>query len=153
MDKAFRSLTYDHEHKERLNKACLYQLITCRFWPHLQMVNDLEKIWSTVGYRHEYISPTWPASLSSAGSTTSAIVTPYYRNGSILEYAHRNPSHDYFHIVLQLASVLAYIHSKGVVHGNVCPVSSDSSSVHFWFLVRQYKSHADKGRAFRRTYA
>jgi serine/threonine protein kinase len=86
------------------------------------MVNNLEGIWLTVGSDHEYISPTWPASLTSEGFTVAAIVTPYYRNGNILEHARRNPNNDYLTMICQVASAVAYIHSKGVVHGNICPV-------------------------------
>jgi serine/threonine protein kinase len=61
--------------------------------------------------------------LASTGFTIAAIVTPYYRNGNILEYARRNPNDDYLDMICQAASAVAYIHSKGVVHGNICPVS------------------------------
>ena len=83
----------------------------------------MEEVWLDVGNLHEHISPTWSGSLASAGFATAAIVTPYYRNGNILEYARRNPDDDYLNMICQAASAVAYIHSKGLVHGNICPVS------------------------------
>jgi serine/threonine protein kinase len=87
------------------------------------MIGRLQITWSTVGHEHEYISPTWPATVTSEGSGVPAIATPYHRNGNVLEYLHRHCGADRLNIVCQTASALAYIHSKNVIHGNVCPVS------------------------------
>jgi len=103
MAKAFRVLPDDHERKEQLNG----------------MVDILRENWSTVG--HDHISPIWPASVALARFTLPAIATPYYRNGNIFDYVCRNPSADCLEIVCQTASALAYIHSKGLLHGNICP--------------------------------
>ncbi|KIM85771.1 hypothetical protein PILCRDRAFT_816977 [Piloderma croceum F 1598] len=103
--KAFRVLPDDHEGKDRLNR----------------MVGRLQTAWSTVGHDHEYISPTWPATVTSAGFVVPAITTPYYHNGNVLQYVRRNPNVDRLGIIFQTACALAYIHSKGVIHGNVCP--------------------------------
>jgi serine/threonine protein kinase len=94
------------------------------------MVGRLETIWLTIGHHHEYISPTWPATVS-VGFTVPAIVTPYYRNGTVLEYVQLHRRADRLDIVRQTSSALAYIHSKGVVHGNICPVSLSSSRRYF----------------------
>jgi hypothetical protein len=51
-----------------------------------------------------------------------AIVSPYHRNGNVLEYLGRCPSIDRLDLVCQTASALTYIHLKGVIHGNICPV-------------------------------
>jgi serine/threonine protein kinase len=76
-----------------------------------------------VGYAHEYISPIWSASVATAGHAVPAIATPYYRNGNIFDYVCLHPSADRSDLVHQTASALAHIHSKDVVHGNICPVS------------------------------
>lgn len=83
----------------------------------------LQDRWLTVGYDHHYISPTWSVSVDVRGLTVPAIVTPYYRNRNALEYLRLHPSTDCLDIICQAANALAYIHSKCVVHGNVCPVS------------------------------
>ena len=92
------------------------------------MVNKLQEGWSTVGHDHKHISHTWTASLALAGHTMPAIVTPYHNNGNVLNYLSRRSSVDRLDLVRQVASALAYIHLKGVVHGNVCPVSLASGS-------------------------
>jgi serine/threonine protein kinase len=127
--KAFRVLSDDHEGKDRLNMVChitvCYRQCTgCSqlLRPFLQMIGRLQTAWSTVCHDHEYIAPTWPATVTSAGYVVPAITTPYYRNGNVLQYVRRNPNVDRLDIVFQAACALAYIHSKGVIHGNVCPV-------------------------------
>ena len=128
MTKAFRVLPDDHEGKGRLNRVCYHGVLSSMYWllttssPFLQMVGRLQTAWSTVGYDHEHISPTWPATVTSAGFVVPAITTPYYRNGNVLQYVGRNPNVDRLDIAFQAACALAYIHSKGVIHGNVCPV-------------------------------
>ena len=87
------------------------------------MVGILQDHWSGVGYDHMYISPTWTASLTKAGHTVPALATPFYRNGNIFDYVRLYPNADRLNLVCQAASALAHIHSKGVVHGNICPVS------------------------------
>jgi hypothetical protein len=87
----------------------------------------LQGHWSTVGHDHKYISPTWSASVTTAGHVVPAIATPYYRNGDIFNYIRLHPNADCLDLVHQIASALAYIHSKDVVHGNICPVSFSSS--------------------------
>lgn len=57
------------------------------------------------------------------GAGGPAIVMPLYPNGSILDYVIVNSGGDKFNLADQLAVALAYIHSKGKVHGNVYPVS------------------------------
>jgi hypothetical protein len=86
------------------------------------MVNNLQQRWSTVGHDHENISPTWPGSLTLAEHMVPAIVSPYHRNGNVLEYVGRRPSIDRLDLVCQAASALTYIHLKDVIHGNICPV-------------------------------
>jgi serine/threonine protein kinase len=89
----------------------------------------LQQIWSTVGHEHENISAIWPGSMVLTKHTVPAIVTPLYRNGNVLDYLGRHPNVDPLKIVSQAASALAYIHSKGVMHGNFCPVSLFLESV------------------------
>ena len=91
------------------------------------MVDTLKEDWSTVGQCHKHISPTWLGSLALPRYTVPAIVTPYHGNGNVLEYLGHHPSVDRLNLACQAANGLTYIHSKGVVHGNVCPVSPISS--------------------------
>jgi serine/threonine protein kinase len=87
------------------------------------MLNILQGYWSTVADGHDNISPIWLASVTTTGITAPAVVTPHYPNGNVFEYLRLHPNTDRFIIICQAASALAYIHSKGVVHGNICPVS------------------------------
>jgi serine/threonine protein kinase len=78
---------------------------------------------SAVDYDHKYISPIWPASIAMAGHTVPAIATPYYCNSNIINYVRVHPSADLLDLVHQTASALVHIHSKDIVHGDICPVS------------------------------
>jgi len=93
----------------------------------------LQEHWSAISYDHKHISPTWSASVAIAGHTVPAIATPYYCNSNIINYDCLHPSMNHLGLVCQTASALVHIHSKDVVHGDICPVSfclSCSSS--FW---------------------
>jgi len=105
MAKAFRVLPNDHESNERFSR----------------MVGVLQESWSTIVHEHAHISPVWPASVALEGFTLHAIAAPYYDNGNVFDYLCRHPSTDRLNIVCQAASALAFIHSKDVVHGNICP--------------------------------
>jgi serine/threonine protein kinase len=84
------------------------------------MLQDRE---SAVGYTHKYISPIWSASIAMGGHTVPAIATPCYCNGNIIDYVRFHPNADCLELVWQTASALAHIHSKDIVHGDICPVS------------------------------
>jgi serine/threonine protein kinase len=84
------------------------------------MLQDRE---SAVGYAHEHISPIWSASVAMAGHVAPAIATPYYSNDNITNYVRLHPRADRFELVRQAATALVHIHSKNVVHGDICPVS------------------------------
>jgi serine/threonine protein kinase len=88
-----------------------------------QVVGMLQERWSAVGYDHEYISPIWSASVATAGHTIPAISAPYYCNGNIISYVRLHHSADRLDLVRQTASALVHIHSKDVVHGDICPAS------------------------------
>lgn len=90
------------------------------------MVNMLQERWSIIGHDHEYISPTWSASLGTGVYTVPAIAVPYYCNGNIFSYVHLHPGVDRLNIACQAANAFAYIHLNDVVHGNICPVSRSS---------------------------
>ena len=91
------------------------------------MVDMLQERWSVVGYNHKYISPIWSASVATAGYTVPAIAAPYYCNGNIINYVRFHPSADRLDFVRQTASALVHIHSKDVIHGDICPVSFASA--------------------------
>jgi serine/threonine protein kinase len=82
---------------------------------------------SAVGYDHKHISPIWSASVATAGYTVPAIATPYYGNGNIINYVRFHPSADRLELICQTASALVHIHSKDVIHGDICPVSFASA--------------------------
>ena len=84
---------------------------------------------SAIGYAHEHISPIWSTSVAMAGHTAPAIATPYYYNGNINNYIHLYPSADRLDLIRQTARALVHIHSKDVVHGDICPVSFFASDV------------------------
>jgi serine/threonine protein kinase len=88
-----------------------------------QMVDMLQYLWSVVGYDHKNISPTWRASVATAGHTVPAIATLYHRNGNIFDYIGLHSSADILNLMYQASSALMHIHSKNVVHGDICPVS------------------------------
>jgi hypothetical protein len=91
------------------------------------MVEMLQECWSAIGYDHKHISPIWPASVAATGHTVPAIATPYYCNGNIVNYIRFHPSADCLDLVHQTASALVHIHSKDVIHGDICPVSFASA--------------------------
>ena len=111
----------------------------------IQMVRMLQDIRLTVGHDHEHIAPVWQASVSSAESTLPAIVTPHYRNGNVLEYARGKPDSDFLEMVYQAASALSYIHAKGDIHGNFCPVSFVSSDYPLISSLRSVLMWYDRG--------
>ena len=90
------------------------------------MVNMLQEHQSIIDHDHEYISPTWSASVAMGVYTVTAIVTPYYENGNIFDYVRLHPGKDRMEIAYQAANAFAYIHSNDAVHGNICPVSRSS---------------------------
>ncbi|KIM81277.1 hypothetical protein PILCRDRAFT_821747 [Piloderma croceum F 1598] len=100
MAKAFRILPNNQESRDQFTNI-------------VDMLQDRE---SAVGYDHKYISPIW-----SAGNTVPAIATPYYGNGNIVNYVRFHPSTDRFELVRQTASALVHVHSKDIVHGDMCP--------------------------------
>ncbi|KIM72630.1 hypothetical protein PILCRDRAFT_829641 [Piloderma croceum F 1598] len=105
--KAFRVLPNDQESKDQF----------------ANIVDMLQERESVVDYAHEYISPIWPASIAMAGYTVPAIATHYYCNGNIINYVHLHRTADRLDLVRQTASALMHIHSKNIVHGDMCPVS------------------------------
>jgi serine/threonine protein kinase len=78
---------------------------------------------SAVGYDHKYISPIWSASVAMSGYIIPAIATPHCCNGNINSYVRFHPSANRLNLVRQTASALVHIHSKDIVHGDICPVS------------------------------
>jgi serine/threonine protein kinase len=64
-----------------------------------------------------------------AGHTVPAIATPYYGNGNINNYVRFHPSANRLDLVSQIASALVHIHSKDIVHGDICPVSFVSAAL------------------------
>ena len=115
------------------------------------MVDMLQECWSAVGYDQKHISPTWSASVATAGHTIPAVVTPYYGNSNIVNYVCLHPSADRLGLVRQTASALVHIHLKDVVHGDICPVSFCLSySSGFWISSRLLLTIGPAGKYMRR---
>ncbi|EUC57487.1 kinase domain protein, partial [Rhizoctonia solani AG-3 Rhs1AP] len=47
------------------------------------------------------------------------LVSPWMKNGSLLEYIDHHPKSDRLQLSAELTSALAYLHHKGIVHGDV----------------------------------
>ena len=52
-----------------------------------------------------------------------AIATPYYHNGNIFDYVSLYANADLLNLMYQASSAFVHIHSKNIVHGDICPVS------------------------------
>jgi len=60
---------------------------------------------------------------TAAGNYLCGIVMPWYNNGHILDYVRQQPFKlvDKLALTIDIASGLKYLHSIGLVHGNMCP--------------------------------
>lgn len=127
MAKAFRFLPTDQEAKEQYEQVSRYFNfhITAHSFSlhHPKILRDLQEMWLGAGETHPHIAPMWLASVTQWLFTVPAIVMPFYSNGNILQYVRRFPDVDKMHLVCLFSSAIAYLPSKGIVHGNVCPVS------------------------------
>ncbi|KIM81282.1 hypothetical protein PILCRDRAFT_8950 [Piloderma croceum F 1598] len=96
------------------------------------IVDMLQERESAVGYDHKHISPIWLAPVVMAGGTVPAIATPYYCNGNIINYVRLHPRVDCLELACQTSSALAHIHSRDIVHGDICPenicITDDSTA-------------------------
>jgi len=52
-----------------------------------------------------------------------ALVSPYYHNGNALDYMQRCPSVDRLKMIVDIATGLVYLHSQGVIHGDLKAVN------------------------------
>jgi hypothetical protein len=127
MAKAFRVPYNDQESNDQFSNVSSYGNTPPTTLTMSQIVDMLQERGSAVGYDHEYISPIWPASVATAGHTVPAIATPYYGNGNIVNYVRLHPSVDRLDLVRQTAGALVHLHSKDIIHGNICPVSFASA--------------------------
>ncbi|KZP14652.1 kinase-like protein [Athelia psychrophila] len=59
-------------------------------------------------------------SVTTGNMTIPAIVTPFYERGNVSVYVRQHPDADKKELVRQIAVGLAYVHSVGVIHGNLC---------------------------------
>ncbi|KXN89740.1 Tyrosine-protein kinase TXK [Leucoagaricus sp. SymC.cos] len=53
------------------------------------------------------------------------IVSPWLKNGGVLEYLKKNPQADKMHLLRGAAEGLRYLHSQGLIHGNTDPSQSN----------------------------
>ncbi|KAF9257201.1 kinase-like protein, partial [Marasmius fiardii PR-910] len=51
------------------------------------------------------------------------MVSPWMVHGSILQFLKKNPSHDKLVVIREIASGIAYLHSRRVVHGDIKPAN------------------------------
>ena len=57
-----------------------------------------------------------------AGRTVSVMASPWHENGNVLAYVQSAQDVNPVDLARQVARGLGYLHSRGVVHGNIYPV-------------------------------
>ncbi|KAG8771259.1 hypothetical protein FRC12_003723 [Ceratobasidium sp. 428] len=58
-----------------------------------------------------------------------AVVAPWMENGNLRQYLGKNPDVDRLDLCLQITRGLVYLHSRGMVHGDLKGVSNMPSAV------------------------
>jgi len=71
---------------------------------------------------HQHVFPGWVTEAKVAGTVVPVVAIPWYDNGDVLAYLQSAQDIHPIEFARQVASGLQYIHSAGVVHGNVYPV-------------------------------
>ncbi|KAF9257200.1 kinase-like protein [Marasmius fiardii PR-910] len=51
------------------------------------------------------------------------MVSPWMVNGSIIQFLKKNPKHDKLAVIREIASGIAYLHSRRVTHGDIKPMN------------------------------
>ncbi|KZP14664.1 kinase-like protein [Athelia psychrophila] len=69
---------------------------------------------------NEIIAPMPLGSITLGNMTIPAIVTPFYERGNVSVYVRQHPDVDKKELAWQIAVELEYVHSVGVIHGNLC---------------------------------
>lgn len=93
---------------------------------HSQAIATFQPIWEGVHQGSEGVAPIWPATVSFVGHVVPAIATPYCSNGNITTYLKCCTTADKLNLASQLVVIIAGVHAKGVMHANICPVSSSA---------------------------
>ncbi|KAG1728890.1 kinase-like domain-containing protein [Suillus lakei] len=57
------------------------------------------------------------------GKRIPCLISPFYKNGSIMEYLKNNTSAVRMDLLRQFFAGLAYLHSRAIVHGNIIPTN------------------------------
>ncbi|KZS96304.1 kinase-like protein [Sistotremastrum niveocremeum HHB9708] len=87
-------------------------------------VNWEMRLWSSM--QHENILPFlgfcfFHGTYGSADSdvSTFSLVSPWMQNGTVIDYVRSNAEVDRVKLLIEICSGLSYLHSKGVVHGDL----------------------------------
>ncbi|KAF9257193.1 kinase-like protein [Marasmius fiardii PR-910] len=73
--------------------------------------------------KHPNILPFLGVNMELFSDYQFCIVTPWMMNGTILQFLKKNPSSDKLAIIREIASGIAYLHSRHVVHGDIKPTN------------------------------
>lgn len=91
---------------------------------------SLQRLLREVGtystYIHPNLAPFFGISYevdSDRGKRIPCLISPFYKNGSIMEYLTHNTSAVRMDLLWQFFAGLAYLHSRSIVHGNIIPTN------------------------------
>lgn len=73
--------------------------------------------------KNEYIAPVLVGFMTPDLRSVPAIISPLYEHGNVFNYVRQYVGANKKQLARQVAMGLAYAHSCGIIHGNVCAVS------------------------------
>ncbi|KZT35160.1 kinase-like protein, partial [Sistotremastrum suecicum HHB10207 ss-3] len=85
----------------------------------LQKTQAELKLWSSLHHCNilPFIGICFPPITDS--ETSFSLVSPWMNNGTISEYVNKNPEVDRIALMIDIADGIAYLHAKGIVHGDL----------------------------------
>lgn len=86
----------------------------------------LQEVGTYSTYIHPNLAPFFGISYevdSDRGKRIPCLISPFYKNGSIMEYLTHNPSAVRMDLLCQFFTGLAYLHSRSIVHRNIIPTN------------------------------
>jgi len=87
----------------------------------LQIIHTLQARLSGTSISHEHLEPFRVIYTIESGTPIPAIVTLWHQNRDILHYIRHNPGTDKLALIYQVLCAMSYLHSEGIVHGNIYP--------------------------------